>query len=494
MAGGQDQHLLLGVQVLGLESGRLVVWRVEQSNVCASRAQQRLRLTWPGQRHLDRDSVRLRGVRVKDPCEQFGGCPRLGGQHQGGLVGGGSESASFGGINRLECKPSLSQQHRSGGGQRHSAGSAVQQKDSKSSLELLNRSRQRWLRHHQSLCRPSEMQFLGDGDEVAQLTCFHQDIVSTADQYEYPCGIARHLIDVGLCPPYEPRVKETQSSRSRTRPPMSNDKVRWLLKVIQPERTLASLPGGATMDQGAHAALLGIPEEIYTTELSRMREEASEAAEELLADPAVVAMVNGLPLKAGAKVAAFGDSLTSDPQSWAVILREVLARRRGGVSMTIDAVAGETTSQGLVRIAGTIEEQPDWVIFLFGTNDARTQGPNPTKTLVHHEETQRNIAELRHRVSDETSATALWITPPAVDEAMVANHWGLARFGVRYRNQDLGNVATIIRDSGGPIVDVSDALGTPPVSGLLMEDGLHFTIEGQKRIALEVIRGWSTLT
>lgn len=276
---------------------------------------------------------------------------------------------------------------------------------------------------------------------------------------------------------------------------MSNEQIRWLLKVIQPERTLASLPGGATMAQGTQAALLGIPEEIYTTELGRMRAEASEAAAELLADPAVVAMVDRLPLKEGAKIAAFGDSLTSDPQSWAVILKEVLAKRHGGgISVTINAVAGETTTQGLVRIAETIDEQPDWVILLFGTNDARTQGPNPAKTLVHHEETQRNIAELRHRISRETSATDIWVTPPAVDEAMVANHPGLARFGVRYRNQDLDNVATIIRESGAPVVDVADALGTPPASEVLMGDGLHFTIEGQKRIALEVIRGWSNLT
>ena len=276
---------------------------------------------------------------------------------------------------------------------------------------------------------------------------------------------------------------------------MSNEQIRWLLKVIQPERTLASLPGGATMAQGAHAALLGIPEEIYTTELGRLREEASEAAAELLADPTVVAMVDRLPLKASAKVVAFGDSLTSDPQSWAVILSELLAKRHGsGISMTINAVAGETTTQGLVRIAETIDEQPDWIIFLFGTNDARTQGPNPTKTLVHHEETQRNIAELRHRISLETSATAIWVTPPAVDEATVVNHWGLARFGVRYRNQDLEKVATIIRESGAPVVDAYDALGTPPPLDALMGDGLHLTVEGQKRLALEVIRGWSNLT
>jgi lysophospholipase L1-like esterase len=276
---------------------------------------------------------------------------------------------------------------------------------------------------------------------------------------------------------------------------MSNEHVHWLLKVIQPERTLASLPGGANLGQDAHAALLGLPVEVYATELGNMRRQALEAAGDLLADEAVASMVDRLPLRNGAKVVVFGDSLTSDPQSWAVILREMLTKRRGAeeISLTISAVAGETTTHGLVRARGIADARPDWVLFLFGTNDARTQGPHPTKTLVHHEETARNIAELRRRVARETEASCVWITPPAVNEAQVATHGGLARFGVRFRNQDLERVATIVRDNGGPVVDAFSILGSPPPPDLLMNDGLHFTLAGQKRLALEVIRGWSTL-
>jgi lysophospholipase L1-like esterase len=276
---------------------------------------------------------------------------------------------------------------------------------------------------------------------------------------------------------------------------MSNEQVRWLLKLLQPERTLAFLPGGASLSQEAHAGLLDLPVEIYATELGRMQSEASEAAGALLADQAVASMVDRLPLRKGAKVVAFGDSLTSEPQSWAVILREMLAMRRGSdeISLTISAVAGETTTHGLVRVGAIANARPDWVLFLVGTNDARTQGPQPTKTLVHHEETARNIAELSQRVSSETTARCIWITPPAVNEAQVAAHWGLARFGVRFRNEDLERVAQIVRDGAGSVVDAFSTLGSPPPSDLLMSDGLHFTLAGQKRMALEVIRGWSKL-
>jgi lysophospholipase L1-like esterase len=276
---------------------------------------------------------------------------------------------------------------------------------------------------------------------------------------------------------------------------MSNEQIRWLMKVLQPARTLASLPGGAALSQDTHAALLGIPAEAYAAELGRMNAEARDAAHELLADAAVASMVDRLPLRQGATVVAFGDSLTSEPQSWAVILGEMLAARRAadGISVTIRAVGGDTTTHGLVRFGEVVGLQPDWILFLLGTNDARTQGPHPTKTLVHPEETARNVAELRQRVARETEARAVWITPPAVDEGQVAGHWGLARFGVRFRNEDIARVAEIVRGVDGAVIDVFSTLGAPPEAELLMGDGLHFTVAGQRRLALEVLRGWSNL-
>jgi lysophospholipase L1-like esterase len=276
---------------------------------------------------------------------------------------------------------------------------------------------------------------------------------------------------------------------------MSNEQMRWLLKVIQPEETLASLPGGAGTTRQTHAALLGLPMEAYTAELDLMKAEAAEAARELAADPAVAAMIDRLPLRKGSTVVAFGDSLTSDPQSWAVILRQVLAARRAadGISVTIRAVAGETTTHGLVRMGHVVGQQPDWILFFIGTNDARTQGPHPTKTLVHHEETARNVAELRRRVSRETKARTLWIAPPAVNEDQVAAHGGLTRFGVRFRNEDLARVATIVRGTDEAVIDAFSTLGAPPPADLLMGDGLHFTVAGQKRLAREVLAGWSSL-
>lgn len=274
---------------------------------------------------------------------------------------------------------------------------------------------------------------------------------------------------------------------------MSTEAVRWLMKVLQPEKTLGSMPGIAVLTESTCAALLGVDPETYRAELARMRSAVKDAAGELLADPAVGAMVDRLSLRKGARIVAFGDSHTADPQSWAAIVAEVLAARRPAdeLSVAIRAVPGETTTHGLVRIGEALALQPDWLLFFIGVNDARTQGPSPTKTLVDRGETARNLAEVRSRASHETKARCLWITPPAVAEDRVAAHWGLSRFGVRFRNADVADVARAVRELGGPTIDLFSILGSPPPADLLMDDGLHFTLAGQKRIALEVLRGWS---
>lgn len=274
---------------------------------------------------------------------------------------------------------------------------------------------------------------------------------------------------------------------------MSTETIQWLLKVLQPETTLGSMPGSAALTESTRAALLGLDPEVYRDALVQMRGGAKAAADALLADPEVAALVDRLPLREGAQIVAFGDSHTADPQSWASIVAHLLAARRPGqmLSLTIRAVPGETTTHGLVRIGEVLARQPDWILAMLGVNDARTQGPRPSKTLVDHRETARNLAELHGRIASETHAQCLWITPPAVIEARVAAHWGLTRFGVRFRNEDIARVASAVRELGGTTIDLFSSLGVPPPGELLMDDGLHFTLAGQTRIALEVVRGWS---
>lgn len=274
---------------------------------------------------------------------------------------------------------------------------------------------------------------------------------------------------------------------------MSNEQIQWLMKVLQPEKTLGALPGIATLTESSLAALIGVDPELYRSELKAMRQNVKDAAAALLGEPDMGRLVDQLPLHKGAQIVVFGDSLTADPQSWAAILAELLAVRRpdDALTMTISAVPGETTTHGLARLGASLARRPDWLVFFVGINDARTQGPKPTKTLVGDEETARNLAEMRSRASGECEAQRLWITPPAVNEEKVAAHWGLARFGVRFRNTDVAQIAQHVRGLGDLVIDLFSALGAPPAPELLMDDGLHLSLEGQKRIAREVLHGWS---
>jgi acyl-CoA thioesterase-1 len=276
---------------------------------------------------------------------------------------------------------------------------------------------------------------------------------------------------------------------------MSEEQMHWMVKVFQPARTVASLPGAASLSEQARAALLGLDPDYYSTELAKLAEGAKASARMLLAEPDVGAMIDRLPLRKDARIFAFGDSRTSDPQSWAVILQELISARRPdhNISVTASAVSGDTTTHGLVRIAEVLAAKPDWVLFFIGLNDARTQGAHPTKTIVHHEETARNFAEIRSRVTSETGARCLWITPVAVNEGQVSNHWALSRLGVRFRNQDIAQVATAMRSLDDPVIDLFQRFDALSLNELLMEDGLHFTQAGQQRVALEIVRAWSEL-
>jgi lysophospholipase L1-like esterase len=276
---------------------------------------------------------------------------------------------------------------------------------------------------------------------------------------------------------------------------MSKEQMHWMVKVFQPERTVASLPGGASLTEQARAALLGLDPDYYSAELAKLAAGAKTSARMLLADSDVGAMIDRLPLRKNARIFALGDSRTSDPQSWAIILQELISARRpdDNISVVASAVSGDTTTHGLVRINDVLAGGPDWVLFFIGLNDARTQGPEPTKTIVHHEETARNLAELRSRVTGETEARCLWITPAAVNESRVSGHWALSHFGVRFRNQDIAQVAAIMLSLGDPVVDLFQRLDASSLNEMLMEDGIHFTQAGQQRIALEILRSWSEL-
>ena len=259
-----------------------------------------------------------------------------------------------------------------------------------------------------------------------------------------------------------------------------------MLQFFHYEKLLALMPG---LSEGLLATLNGLALDDYRAVREGFTAQARETARELLAAEGFAALVDRLPFAPGAVVAGIGDSITDDLQSWLEILRQLLELRRPDdkVQVINAGISGETTMQLVARFFAVADRQPDWVICFAGTNDARRHSRQPQKTLVSVEETERNLRELRHLGATQTSARWLWVTPATVVEGQIAGDPFLSGRQVMWRNDDLRAAADAVRRQPDPHVDLQPLFGTPADPGLLLSDGLHPNLAGQKVIARAVV-------
>jgi acyl-CoA thioesterase I len=173
----------------------------------------------------------------------------------------------------------------------------------------------------------------------------------------------------------------------------------------------------------------------------------------------------------------------------------LLDLRRGtdGIKVINAGVSGDTTSQIISRFLGVALQQPDWVICNAGTNDARLHGTSPTKVLVSPEETEKNLKMLRSFAATQTSARWVWMTPATVIEDKIAAFWFLPPYQMMIKNKDLVAVAEVVRRQPDPVVDVQAVFGLPPSPELLLFDGLHPSLVGQKVIVKALVERLSSL-
>ena len=287
------------------------------------------------------------------------------------------------------------------------------------------------------------------------------------------------------------RALERRSHRKEPRDHMDTLTHRELTHFIQffhPEKTLSQFPG---VNDDTIARMLGEEMAEYRGIKDSYATNARRAADELLADASFAASLRRLPFRPTDTVVGLGDSITDDYQSWFEILRYALKSQTGqDQPRLINAgVSGDTTTQMISRFLAVVPEQPDWVICLAGTNDARTHGRSPGKVLVSPEETARNLAELRRFARARTQARWAWITPPPVIEKQIAEDWFLSVLEVMVKNEDIAAVADLVRGQPEPVVDLHEAFGTPPDARLFLDDGLHPSLEGQKAIVKALVEG-----
>ena len=261
------------------------------------------------------------------------------------------------------------------------------------------------------------------------------------------------------------------------------------MQYHHPEKILADLPGGQQIRDEMLAPFFGTDVRIYQEIKAAFAERARRCARELLQDARFARFVDRLPFEAGTTIVGLGDSITDDSQSWLEILRHLLAESRpaDGIRLVNAGISGDTTSGLLGRFLGVLEGDPAWIIILIGTNDVAFVRDPHTKPLVSPEETGKNLRTLRDLAETLSESRLVWITPPPAIEARVAEDSSPSE--PTWRNTDLAKVARLVREVAGkdPLVDLWEAFGDPAQPELLLPDGLHPSIAGQKAIAAALV-------
>lgn len=262
------------------------------------------------------------------------------------------------------------------------------------------------------------------------------------------------------------------------------------LQFLHPEKTLAlwELPHSPEADPDLLAGILGTDAVTYASLRDDLYGAAHQAAVELLEDSKLEAAVDSLPFASGDVVVALGDSITDDYQSWAEILRELLAIRRPRDSIRVanHGISGDTTADVLGRFWSVAATNPTWIIALLSTNDARRDRATG-EMLVSHEETARNLSLIRRGSLASGVHHFLWMTPPPVHEGRIAADERAAARGVTWSNADLLEKARIVRSQPDLSVDLGATFDPDELADLLLPDGLHPSLVGQKRIVATLL-------
>jgi lysophospholipase L1-like esterase len=226
--------------------------------------------------------------------------------------------------------------------------------------------------------------------------------------------------------------------------------------------------------------MFGLEEEELTKLRGTFRQNAKEAALELLKDDDVTDWIDQLPFKADDTIVAIGDSSTDDLQSWFQILSEILNITVPEADFTfINAGhANDTSSEALRRLhRDVLSHEPDWVIVSLGMFDVIRLSIAPKRTLLPLSETWENLSTIEDAIKEVTDNPVIWITPPPVIPGLLDK---MELFDFDISDEDLAQVRQIIAGKTGYIVDpTGKRMGNPPEAWYYLSDGINPSLSGQ---------------
>lgn len=264
---------------------------------------------------------------------------------------------------------------------------------------------------------------------------------------------------------------------------------KYLLQFMNLEKRYPLLPG--INNTSAMAGLMGLDEEEFTKLRDRFKENAKEAALELLKEDQVAEWLDDLPFEKDDTIVALGDSLTDDLQGWFNIFRHVvdITVPEADFNFVNAGLSYDTSTDALKRLnRDVLAHEPDWVIIALGTFDAQKLHVEPNRPLVSLADYWENLNTIEAAAKEHTENPLVWITPPPVITEMLEE---IRLFNFDIYEEDLQNIREILSGKQGYIVD---PMGTRMSNEDEVEawnylsDGLHPSISGHVNTVRELIR------
>lgn len=171
-------------------------------------------------------------------------------------------------------------------------------------------------------------------------------------------------------------------------------------------------------------------------------------------------------------ISCFGDSLTAgfgvDPgKSYPDFLQQAIDSAGFRYRIVNDGVSGDTTSDGLARVQFVTQQKPAIVIVEFGGNDGLRGLPVAT--------TRKNLEAIVRAVRDSGAQVVLaGITLPP-------------NYGPDYIREFSGIYPAIAREQKLPLIPFL-LEGVAGTREFMQPDGLHATVEGNRRVAATVMK------
>lgn len=243
----------------------------------------------------------------------------------------------------------------------------------------------------------------------------------------------------------------------------------------------------------AEAKLSGLGIDELKVIRSNMKQNAKQAALELLKEDEIVDILDKLPLDGSECIVALGDSITEDEQGWFEILKNVLviSTEKEDFTFINSGVAYNTSADALRRIdRDVLIHEPDWVFVALGTFDAQRLNIAPHRTLMPLSESWENFETIQQVINEHISNPVIWITPAPVIQELLSEH---PLYEFRIEEEDLSQVLQLVSGKDGVVIDsLGGRMGKEgPEAWNYIPDGLHHSLTGHMNTVRLILKKMS---